>query len=531
MRAVSSRPTTPSLSPRHSRPPQHSDPVPIPPAPSTDLHHANALRHRHLYGYTEPSASASSFLSRDSESTCSEAEYEDFVVDTSKHEIVVDERGWSSIPETDTQSSSTGSLSISAAVFPPSTAPAVPPVEESFGNKVLIENVEQVPDWEDQALTPCITLGDADTNNIAPITDDFSLGTVDFPPILPGLAPSANTANSRPNSVRPTAVHAANDTRHQGTASSSRSGSATSGKAKALAHLDDEFQCMTCHHAGVCADLVMKDPNFRCGDTITGGARARDSSAGESDGKHSGGAGEKTPWTVRTLKGIGLGKQPSRVEDEKERNKLRVLDGGIDYVHYDEADESEESGGGSRLLDMEDIGRAIRATTRSDQDNRKTAPPDNTATGSSLSPKLQVSTRKTGAQRPARQSWTDVKVERPASTTTTLYDSSSDASSFGHDILSVCADTKVHLEPAILTTDTESDLCIPTGDKSRDSHERGRNRSHANPISALHNLTTALFSGNSPYGGEEEARYDHDDKLYGVDVVHRGRSRARARES
>lgn len=520
MQAVSSRPHTPS---------HHSAPVAIPPASPTDLHVANALRHKHLYGYTQGS-SDSSFASGYTESTCSAAAYNTFVFETGS-EIIVDERDGSSISEDDTASPSPGSLSTSASLFPLSTVTSVASVRpaESFSSKAMIENVEESGDWEDRALTPRMAPFDSDADLVDPITDNFSLGDMGCPPVLSRRKAPIAPSDSRAKVGRPLEDRTATPTRRH-LRTSLRPTSAQSLKARAMADLDDEFRCSTCHHAGVCADLVMKDPNFRCGDTISSSASSSGTAA-EVDIE--GGAGGKTPWTRQNLQGMAFGGKQGQGEG-KGKTGLRVLDGGIDYVQYDIQDESDDPGGG-RLLDLEDIGRALGASSFREHDVDKSPHYGNTAAGGppTLSQRQSDAPR---PPRPTRQSWTAGQVEHDASSSATSY-STVDETSSSPSILSVCANTFVHLAPALQATDPKSDTStshdlggkrddspqLPFSAKSRDG---SGSRLRENPIWKLHNLTTGLF-GSSPNGREDDGRYDYDDELYGVDVVSRGRNRLR----
>lgn len=513
MQAVSSRPYTPSHSP------PHSTPVRIPPAPPTDLHVANALRFKHLYGYTQGS-SVSSFPSGDTESPSSEAQYDTPVFETGS-EIVIDERDRSSNSELDTPSSSTGSLSTSPPLFPLSTVNSVTPhrAAESVPSKATIENVEEAEEWEDRALTPRMTPFDPDADLVDPITDNFSLGDMDCPPVLPEFKATENPLDSRPNTGHPLADRTAMPTRRRRLRTSPRPTSAQSLKTRALAPMDDEFRCMTCHHAGLCADLVMKDPNFRCGDTISSTA-----SGSAAEANIAGGAGGKTPWTRQNLRGISFGDKQTHVK-EKERNGLRVLEGGIDYVHYEEADERNDPGGRRSPFDLEDIGRAISATsTRNSADEIAANGSDgNIAAGGSSFPRVQQNAAFQAAHIPASGA--------------TSYDSSSDATSSSQGMLSDCANTIVHLEPALNTSIAKSsesrspdarqkEYYSPSRlPNSGEDYGRSRSRPRGNPIWKLHNLTAGSFVGSSPNGREDDGRYDYDDELYGVDVVNRGRNR------
>jgi hypothetical protein len=523
MQAVSPRPHTPSFSPP-------SAPVAIPPASPTDLHVANALRHKHLYGYTQGSFD-SSLASGDTESTCSAAEYNTFVFETGS-EIVVDERDGSSISEDDTASPSPGSLSTSASLFPLSTVSSVAFVQptESSSSKAMIENVEESEDWEDLALTPRMAPFDSDAELVDPITDNFSLGDMGCPPVLSRRKAPIAPSDSRAKVGRPLEDRTATPTRRH-LRPSLRPTSTQSHRTRALADLDDEFRCSTCHHAGVCADLVMKDPNFRCGDTISSNASSSGTTA-EVDIED--GAGGKTPWTRQNLQGMNFGGKQGQGE-EKGKMGLRVLDGGIDYVHYDIQDESDDPGGG-RLLDLEDIGRALGASSFREHDVDKLSPNGNTAAGDSPSFSLRQSDAPR-PPRPTRQSWTAGQVEHNASSSATSYNSASDGTSSSPSILSICAKTVVHLAPALPAADPKSDTSTshdlhgkrddsPQPRVSAKSRDGSDSRPRENPIWKLHKLTTGLF-GSSPSGREDDGRYDYDDELYGVDVVSRGRNRLR----
>lgn len=391
----------------------------------------------------------------------------------------------------------------------------------------MIENVEESEDWEDRALTPRMTPSDSHADLIDPITDNFSLGDMDCPPVLSGVEPTKNTFDTRAigHSPENRSATPAGRLRFR---TSPRMTSAQSLKTKALAPSDDEFRCMTCHHAGLCADLVMKDPNFRCGDTISSGASSSGSAA---QANVEGGAGGKTPWTRQNLQGISFGEKHEQ-DEEKAKTRLRVLDGGIDYVHYDVPDENGASGGG-QLLDLEDIGHALGAPKLTKQDVDATASYGHTAADGSSS----LSQLQNDAHRSVRQLWTAGQVEHNASSSATSYDSTWDETWSSPSILSVCAKTVVHLAPALPAADLKSDTLtfqdlrgkrddspqLPVSAKSRDG---SGSRPRENPIWKLHNLTTGLF-GSSPSGREDDGRYDYDDELYGVDVVSRGRNRLR----
>lgn len=276
----------------------------------------------------------------------------------------------------------------------------------------------------------------------------------------------------------------------------------------------------------------MKDPTFRCGDTISSGSRPESlTSVGEGTGGAS--AGGKTPWTRQNLQGISFGIDQQQTE-EKNKNRLRVLDGGIGFVDYDEADGQEDPGGERSLLDMEDIGRAIGATSSTAHSLAE----DSSSRNIGL---VSYDQHQDSSHGPVREAWPQEPLAHTASSSEVSYNSSSVATSSSPGLLSVCADPIIDLEPAITTPVADSKVSSSPGARQRvyqastrrstspDSRERSRSRIRENPVWKLHNiaagLTAGLFGGSSPSG--DEGRYDYDDELYGVDVVDRGRSRLR----
>jgi hypothetical protein len=502
MYSSSSRSTTPSRSPHHSRP------VPIPHSPSTELPPANALRYKHLYGYTQSSVSSSfdTLSGQSSVTESSEGDYEDYVVDTQGMGIVIDERDETEISPSVAASISIGTTSTSPLVFSLSTAATaatVARVAASPDGEILIEDVEETYGSEEGRRTPTM-ISPPPANGLKPVRDTPSFGNIAFPLDI--------SDNASDNSMLVGATRISRNRQR-----SSRTSPRGPAKSKAHDWLDDEFRCQTCFHAGLCADLVMKDPNFRCGDISVTGSTSRESSAG---------IGGKTPWTREMLDGMNLG-SPVGADDGAGKPKLRVLDGGVDYVQYDDAEGLDVPRRDRSLVDLEDIARGMQAV--SIPSSIKPQP----IIGRTATPNSQHSIERPLGHNIAHQIRTDVEVEDPTSTTTTYEDSTSDSLSSPQDIFSTCADTRVRLGAVSRGREATSKAeRIPTdkGDRSRSSfsRERGRSRSRNNhPFWTLHNLTAGLLSGGSLDSDRVDGRYDSDDQLYGVDVVERGRSRIR----
>lgn len=494
MYSISSRPRTPNQSPHHSRP------VPIPQHSSPDLPTANALRYKHLYGYTQPSTTPST--DQTSVTDSSEGDYEDYVVDTREVGIVIDERDGVSISSESTASSSTGTVSTSPRVFPLSRVPTIAAAGSSPDRETLIEDVEKALALDDGTQTP---VGTSRFPHIPHLQAMPSLGNAFFPA---GLSDNSSTSSF---------------TRHRSFSASPRAAR------KALDRLDDEFRCQTCYHAGLCADLVMDNPNFRCGDInpVASSPRGLSTSASVS---MRGAIRGKTPWTRQMLSGINLGSDDG-ADDDAGKPKLRVLDGGVDYVHYDESAGSSSPGLHRALIDVEDIAQGIRGGSK---DRQPTPQPVSATAATTLASGSTGTSSSDNMRRPLRQTWTDIKVEDPVLTTTSA-NPSSNSSSFSNSIRPTCARTRVHLEPALQGPETTSTTDRPPLiEQTRRPRldvggGRGRSRSHYDPIRTLHNLTSGLLSGRSWDSERVDERYDYDDKLYGVDIVERGRSRSRVR--
>lgn len=510
MHTVSSRPATPSRSPHHSRP------VPIPHSPTTELPPANALRYKHLYGYTQASASTSfaSSSAQESSTDSSEGDYEDFLVDTREIGIVIDERDRASISSDFAGPSSMETTSTAPPIFPISRVTTAACVD-SIPDETVMENAEQAYGSEEGTQTPLATSRRPPSDSL-PLQETPSPGDEYFP-----IGASDGTIYNSIN-VPATRVNQMSRTRQRSTTTSPRA----IAKSKAIENLDEEFRCQTCYHAGLCAELVMKDPNFRCGDIDIAGSTSKDPS-GDSTPIRSG-VGGKTPWTKQVLDGMNLGSQIGS-DDGPGKPKLRVLDGGVDYVQYDEAEGRSYPGRDNGVADMEDLGHGLQAVSIAYR--KGFHPVSTTATTSSASESTETSSSHT-IGRPFRQTWTDIKVDYPVSTSSTSDDSTSESSSTS-GILPTCADARVHLGPILektneTSTNTKS-MLAEKADRSRmnSSKERGRSRSRNNPFWTLHNLTAGLLSGGTLSGDGVDGGFDYDDRLYGVDVVERGRSRTR----
>ena len=490
MYSIPSRTRTPTRSLHHSRP------IPIPQHPSPDLPTANACRYKHLYGYTQSSTAVSP--DQTSVTDSSEGDYEDYVEDTHEVGIVIDERDGVSISSVSTASSSTGTVSTSPPVFPLSS-PTIAAAGSSPDRETSIEDVEKALALDKGTQTPVVT---SRSLRILHLQATPSLGNVFFPA---GLFDTSSTPSSM---------------RHRSFSASPRA------TRKALDRPDDEFRCQTCYHAGVCADLSIGNPNFRCGDINPVASSLRALSTSASTSMH-GAIRGKTPWTRQMLSGINLGSDDD-ADDHAGKPKLRVLDGGVDYVHYDEPARSSSPGPHRGVIDIEDIAQGIRGVSKDRQSTPRPVFATALASGST-GPSSSDNFR-----RPFRQTGTDNKVEDPVPLTTSANPSSL-SSSFSNSIRPTCATTRVHLEPALQGPETTSTTNRPPLiEQTRRPRldvggGRGRSRSHYGPIRTLHNLRSGLLSGRSWDSERDDDRYDYDDKLYGVDIVERGRSRSRKR--
>ncbi|GHJ87162.1 hypothetical protein NliqN6_3564 [Naganishia liquefaciens] len=486
MYSISSR----SHTPRRSV--QHSLPVPIPHSSAKDLPTANALRYKHLHGYTQTSTDDLSGPMSVTDS--SEGDHEDYVVDTPVMDtpemgIVIDERDGISISSESTASSSTGTVSTSPPVFPLSRSTTIAPGSLTFGTDTLIEDVEQVLAMEEKTQTPLVTSRSPVVH--LPPTTSSSFANVYFPA---GLTDNSSTTSS---------------IRH-------RSFSASPQVArKALERRDDEFRCQTCYHAGICADLVMKDSNFRCNDIDSLPPPSGELSSGAST-KMRGVIRGKTPWARQMLSGVDT-------DDVTGKAKLRLLDGGMDYVHYDEPEGLRTPGSRRELIDLEDLAKGMQAGSKAHPSTPQSALTTAVTTFASGS----AGTSQSGSvRRPFRQTWTATKVEDSVSTSDNLNEATGGT-------LSTCANSRVRLEPVLegLPAPTSAAKAPPIQDARRPRlglvSGRGRSRSHHNPVRTLHNPTWGLLSGRSWDNERLEEKYDYDDKLYGLDVVERGRSRVR----
>lgn len=298
---------------------------------------------------------------------------------------------------------------------------------------------------------------------------------------------------------------------------------------------EDEFRCSTCHHAGLCAELVMQDPTFKCGDTMTtatvAGVRER-----RGEGGVSARAVEKTPWTGSRIRGVV---EPV-VVGGREGVKMRVLQGGVDYVRYD--DETGSGGGEDerKVADMEDLGRAMEGirlgspAQRNDLNDFMNS--GSVRSSSSARNPTRPTLPTTLSGRLQRRSWNDIRVEYPPSSSDSTCDSSEDTSATETTSTETETASEESLEVAVATPSfppvshfaprvaNDDDLSIP--DEPPKIAASSRSRSRARNLWALQNAAVRVL-GDGEEEEDERERYDYDDELYGVDVVERGRRRFR----
>ncbi|KAJ9091349.1 hypothetical protein QFC21_007244 [Naganishia friedmannii] len=540
MHVVTSRNSTPSRSPRHSpsHRPLHTNPVPIPPPHTTDLHHANALRYKHLYGFArsptsphEP-VSAVSVVQGSATTDGSDAEYVGFVVENP------DASGSSTVSDstTRTRMTDTSSLGADDVRFASSASPTAWLSSSSFassssspstsgavvfplsgaaiqGRTVELESVvsDQVVLIEDVAR-----LNDGD--------DDLDMDT----PSDGVCTPRQETLNNRQlgeqrnTSGLRTIQRAISSTRIPFNLLRTTSSAAD------VSPDEDEFRCSTCHHAGLCAELVMQGSSFKCGDTMTttsvAGLRER-----RGERTLSARAVEKTPWTGSRIRGI-VGPVVIGGDDAR----LKVLEGGVDYMRYNE----ESSEGKRAVADMEDLGRAMEGTglaspaRQTDFSDFANATPIRSSSSSRNPSRPVLSSTPSG--RLQRRSWNNIRVEYSASLLGT--DGSQDETSPPTDRSSETTSVEsakeavttpslppfAHLEPVVGANDTTS------VDEASKISATSRSRSRVKHLWTLRDAASGVLgAGDGEEKEDERERFDQDDELYGVDVVERGRRRLR----
>ncbi|KAJ9125059.1 hypothetical protein QFC22_000012 [Naganishia vaughanmartiniae] len=531
MHAITSRNSTPSRSPHHSpsHQPLHANPVTIPPPQTTDLPHANALRYKHLYGFPQTSAlpnEQGSEVSPRRESVTTDGSDAEYV------EYVVENPGASGSPTISdstirTRSTNTSSLGADHANLASSASPTAWLSSSSFASSSLSPStsgvaavfplssaVRQGGMVELESVISEKVVNVEDVSRVAG-NDDLDLETLSDGACTPRQEASNNVYQGTSPRTR-TIQHSSTRIPFNNLRTTSSSSSSSD-----VTPEEDEFRCSTCHHAGICADLIMQDPTFKCGNTMTTtsvtGLRER---RGEREGSRRG--VEKTPWTGQRIRDVI---EPAVVGGDGAR--LRVLQGGVDYVRYDEEGGDTER----KVADMEDLGRAMRGTSLASpahQYDFATSPTVRTSSSSRNPPRPALSSTLSG--RTQRRSWNDIRVEYPAASLNTHepHEDTLPPEPDSTETTGVDSSDEAVMTPSFPTFTQLANDGTSTLDESlknaASSRSRSRNK-HIPPASALWAIENVVAAVLGTSEGEE--RYDHADELYGVDVVERGRARLR----
>ncbi|KAJ9091350.1 hypothetical protein QFC21_007245 [Naganishia friedmannii] len=587
MHGPTSRTSTPSGVPPHDssthRPLSVSShalvhPVPIPPAAHpSDLHQANALRYKHLYGFakTPPTTvcqmAGTEGMQESVTTDGSGAEYIDFVVENPQASGIIHS-------STATMASTTGTISPAAdhAHFGSSSSPSSSYLSSSsFGSSALstpgasaLFSLSEAVAHEGERNVNLDSVNSnqaVSTHNIARVDEVENLDreTASEGVCTPTTneerdsAPRKSTSSrlqtnkhvpSSSTGISTNPLHITNITSRDtianlataSTVASADIATAGSSADAAVSPEEDEFRCSTCRHADFCAGLVMRDPTFTCGNTMTSTFLANSLAQRQ---RHRNGEGlpstrvEKTPW---------VGERINRVVQKPEKTRLatglRVLQGGVEYVRYgDDGDGGNEyvevakRSGTRRMLDVEELGKAMESASLAHP------PPPPTQAGPSSASKVasRPALSHTQSRRAPRRSWNDIRVEYPASSLRTTYNSFMDPSpprgarSTAKNKLDKAdeRDVRAPSRPPIEREDI-TNLAVAVGNNNSPTLNgpseiatASRSRSRVKQPWKLRNAASGVLGAGDKE--DEGEMFDHDDELYGVDVVERGRRRFR----